>query len=34
MIDQEINELIKEVDDNNDGRVDYNEFVKMIKDNH
>jgi Ca2+-binding EF-hand superfamily protein len=26
-----VNELIKEVDDNNDGMIDYTEFLEMMR---
>ena len=27
---EELDEMIKEADSNNDGQIDYNEFVKMM----
>jgi Ca2+-binding EF-hand superfamily protein len=31
MTDAEVNELIKEVDQNDDGLIDYKEFLEMMK---
>lgn len=30
LTDEEVDEMIKEADDDGDGQVDYNEFVKMV----
>ena len=31
MTDAEVNELIKEVDQNDDGLIDYKEFLEMMR---